>query len=116
MKLLDLLKDYELTGNSLILEDLEESKEKTTASGIILTTEEGKVPLKKAKVLKAGKGYTSEYGKWIENKVKDNALVYYKNAAKYDLEGIEFKGTEVGQVVAYRNETNELGQEYGGRV
>jgi co-chaperonin GroES (HSP10) len=116
MKLLKLLDNYELTGNSLLIEDLEEDTELKTDSGIIITSKpEGQVALKKAKVLKAGPGYMSEHGKWIENRIAEGAEIYYKNAGKYELGGIIFLGTEPGQVVAYKNPTNELGQKHNGR-
>jgi len=112
-KLLKILETFELVGNSLLIEDLDKApKEKTTDSGIVLVKTEAPkvVELHKGRVLKAGKGYTTEYGRFIPNKIASGAVIYYKNAAEYELEGIKFQGTEAGQVVAYKNPTNELGQ------
>lgn len=105
----EILKDYELTGSSLLIEDLEIApKEKITNTGIILTEapKEG-IETHKAKVLKAGRGHYSDQGIFIENPIKTGAIIYYKNAGEYILEGIKFKGTEGGQVIAYKNLTDK---------
>jgi co-chaperonin GroES (HSP10) len=111
-KLIDTLNKFELTGNSMIIEDLEEAKkEETTASGIIVSGQiDDGIKLKRATVLKAGKGYVNEQGVFVKNPVQTGAVIYYKNAGDYELEGIKFKGTELGQVVAYKNKTKENGQ------
>ena len=105
-KLIEILNKFELSGNSLLIEDLDPApQEKTTEGGIILgTAKRDEVELHKARVLKAGLGHHSDYGVFIYNPIKENALIYYKNAGEYILEGISFKGTELGQVVAYKNE------------
>ena len=105
-KLIKLLEKFDLSGNSLLIEDLDPApQEKTTEGGIILgTAKREEIELHKARVLKAGLGHHSDYGEFIYNPIKENALIYYKNAREYILEGISFKGTELGQVVAYKNE------------
>jgi co-chaperonin GroES (HSP10) len=111
-KLLETLRSFELTGQSLIVEELgEEKKERVTSSGIVLTgeTNDG-IDLKKGLVRKAGKGYISEHGAWIPNLIQEGAVIYYKAAGEYTIEGTKFKGTEIGQVVAYKNATNAIGQ------
>ena len=116
-KLLSLLENFELTGSSLLLEDLEEApQEEKTETGIILTgkASEG-IRLKKGRVLKAGKGYI-ENGNFVKNPIEQGAIIYYKVAGDYELEGIKFKGTEGGQVVAYKNKTNEIGIKHEPRL
>src|SRR3990167_7698717 len=116
--LITLLRNFELTGNSLLIEDLDEApKEEKTETGIILTntTPQG-VKLTRAKVLKAGKGYINDQGIYIKNPIEEGAEIYYKNAGEYILEGIKFKGTEGGQVVAYKNRTNEIGIPFAERL
>lgn len=110
MEIKKLLEGFELLGNSLIIENLDnldkELKEEIkTASGIILTTpQENIIALKKGKVLKAGRGYVNDQGIFIENPIKENAIVYYKNVGEYEAEGIRFLGAETSQIAAYKNE------------
>uniref|UniRef100_A0A6M3Y4F9 Putative chaperonin n=1 Tax=viral metagenome TaxID=1070528 RepID=A0A6M3Y4F9_9ZZZZ len=111
-KLKDILRSFDLMGNSLILKDLDpEKKEKATESGIILTQAKSEsIELHKAEVVKAGKGYINDKGLFIKNPIDEGAIVYYKSSSNYELEGIEFKGTEIGQVVAYKNKYQGNGQ------
>jgi len=111
-KLIEQLHNFELTGQSLIIEELSEGKgEKVTESGIVLTGDTNDaIELKKGIVRKAGKGYISEHGAWIPNLIREGATVWYKAAGTYDLGGMKFKGTELGQVVAFKNKTKPNGQ------
>ena len=113
--LITLLRNFELTGNSLLIEDLEIApQEEKTESGILLTDKvDNSIALKKALVLKAGRGYINYQGIFIKNPIEEGAEIYYKNAGEYILEGIKFKGTEGGQVVAYKNMYTDIGQPIG---
>lgn len=104
MDITEIFDNFELTGNSLIIEDLENAPEKEiTQGGIILTKKIAEdIVLKKGRVLKVGLGYW-ENGVWIKTPIEKGAIIYYKNAGKYEVNGIKFLGTEIGQVVAYKN-------------
>jgi co-chaperonin GroES (HSP10) len=94
-----------LKGSSLIIQPTREEKGETkTESGIVLPGEIGDaVKLNRGTVIRAGEGYENEAGVWIENPVKEGAVVVYRAAQEYELDGIKFYGTEIGQIVAYRN-------------
>ena len=105
MGIKEILKDFELKGQDVLIEELEEDKEEKPASGIILTQkQEDIIKARKARVLKVGDGHTSDFGAFIENPIEEGAIVYYKVAAKYEIEGVEFLGTDVGNIIAYKNE------------
>ena len=106
MQIEEILKDFELHGQSLIIENLDEEEgEVTTDSGIILAEKVDEVAdVKKGKVLKANKGYYTDNGIWIDNPIKENAIIYYKVGWEFRREGIKFTGTQISQVVAYKNE------------
>ena len=101
----EILKDFKLKGQDILIEDLEEdTSEHTTKSGIIIAgSAQDVIKARKAKVLKVGDGYTSEYGHFMENPIEEGAIVYYKVASKYEIEGVEFLGTDVGNIIAYKN-------------
>ena len=97
----EILEDFELTGQQLVLQSLEEDQEAKTDSGIILAGKSAE-GLKIAKVLKAGKGLY-DFGKWVENPIKVNAIVYYNNAVEHEIDGTKFLTAQTGQIIAYKN-------------
>ena len=74
--LITLLSNFELTGNSLLIEDLEIApQEEKTESGILLTDKvDNSIALKKALVLKAGRGYINYQGIFIKNPIEEGIV------------------------------------------
>lgn len=97
-----MLEEYILQGNSLIIKDTSDEVKSTTLSGIIVTSEVLPNSLKKGVVLKASKGYWDE-GVFINNPIKEGASIYYKNAQKYMIDGKEYLGTDISNVVMFKN-------------